>query len=76
MLVFAIKSETPGTMTSKHGGAMPIAGGAYGSSSTVNTVYVRSELVFVCPQDRWNTPQRAANNLMKQFQERFPKRSR
>ncbi len=55
---------------------MPIAGGAYGSSSTVNTVYVRSELVFVCPQDRWNTPQRAANNLMKQFQERFPKRSR
>ena len=89
LLVFAIKSETLGTITTKHGGAVPIGGGVYASGSSVTTDYVHSEwvlrvedlsghelLVFVCPQDRWNTPERTANNLTQQFQERFPKSRR
>jgi hypothetical protein len=43
LLLFTIESQTLGTMTSKQGGAVAIAGGVYGSSSTVHTAYVHTE---------------------------------
>ncbi len=89
VLVFAIKSETLGTQTTKHGGVVAIGGGAYASGSTVTSAYVVSEsilrvedlsgkelMVFSCPRDHWNTPERTASNLTHQFKERFPKSRR
>jgi hypothetical protein len=89
VLVFDIKSETLGTQTTKPGGAMAIGGGAYASGSTVTTDYVVSQstlrvedsaghelMIFACPRDHWNTPERTASNLIKQFEERFPKSQR